>query len=62
MLYVEPRQIDDFIALAQDQLGEINNALRTQDFVAGESQMAILRSRLEAVFRSVHTIKGTRRC
>lgn len=58
VLYVEPRQIDEFIALAQDQLGQINTALRTQDFVATNGQMANLRSRLEAVFRCVHTIKG----
>jgi HPt (histidine-containing phosphotransfer) domain-containing protein len=59
ILHVEPRALEDFLATAQGQLREMNDALRAQDFATSSSgQMELLRQRLDTVFRCVHNIKG----
>jgi HPt (histidine-containing phosphotransfer) domain-containing protein len=59
ILHVEPRALEDFVATAQGQLREMNDALRAQDFATSSSgQMELLRQRLDTVFRCVHNIKG----
>jgi HPt (histidine-containing phosphotransfer) domain-containing protein len=59
ILHVDPRALEDFLATAQGQLREMNDALRAQDFATSSSgQMDLLRQRLDTVFRCVHNIKG----
>jgi signal transduction histidine kinase len=59
VLHVEPRQLDDFLATAREQVGLMNDALRASDFAqTGGSRMDLLRQRLDVVYRAVHTIKG----
>lgn len=59
VLHAAPTELDDFLAVARDQLATMNAALRMQDFAAATAgQMMIFRQRLETVFRSVHTVKG----
>ena len=59
ILHVDPRALEDFVATAQGQLREMNDALRAQDFATSSSgQMDLLRQRLDTVFRCVHNIKG----
>ncbi len=59
ILHVDPRALEDFVATAQGQLREMNDALRAQDFATSSSgQMELLRQRLDTVFRCVHNIKG----
>lgn len=58
-MHVEPAALDDFAALVGEQLGNINDALRAEDFASGsEARSQVLRSRLDAIYRAVHTIKG----
>jgi chemotaxis protein histidine kinase CheA len=59
ILHVDPRALEDFLATAQAQLRDMNDALRAQDFATSSSgQMELLRQRLDTVFRCVHNIKG----
>jgi chemotaxis protein histidine kinase CheA len=59
ILHVEPRELDDFIAAAREQLTTMSGALRMRQFAgATASQTAMYKQRLETVFRSVHTVKG----
>ncbi len=58
-MHVEPAALDDFAALVGEQLRHINDALRAEDFASGsEARSQVLRSRLDAIYRAVHTIKG----
>ena len=59
VLHVEPRQLDDFLKTAREQITIMNDTLRAQDFaMAGMGQMELLRQRLDVVYRSVHNVKG----
>jgi signal transduction histidine kinase len=59
VLHIEPKQLDDFMTTAREQIAIMNDALRAQDFAGASSgQMDILRQRLDVVYSSVHNIKG----
>jgi len=59
ILHVDPVQLDEFIKLAEEQLHQINAALKTEDLTAGGTpQLNLMRERLNTVFRCVHNIKG----
>jgi len=59
VLHIEPKQLDDFMTTAREQIAIMNDALRAQDFAgAASGQMDILRQRLDVVYSSVHNIKG----
>lgn len=60
ILHVEPRALDDFIATATEQVRQMNDALRAEEFAGAKAgqQMDLLRQRLDTVFRCVHNIKG----
>jgi HPt (histidine-containing phosphotransfer) domain-containing protein len=58
-MHVDGPALDDFGALVAEQLRRINDALRAEDFASGsEGRSQVLRGRLEAIYRAVHTIKG----
>jgi signal transduction histidine kinase len=59
VLHVDPKQLDDFLKTAREQIAVMNDALRAQDFAtANMGQMELLRQRLDVVYRSVHNVKG----
>lgn len=59
VLHIEPEAQAEFIAAANEQLREMNEALRPLVVVGrDEKHDNVLRQRLDAVFRCVHTIKG----
>jgi chemotaxis protein histidine kinase CheA len=59
VLHIEPDAQAEFIAAANEQVREMNEALRAV-VIAGRDgrQDEVLRQRLETVFRCVHNIKG----
>jgi signal transduction histidine kinase len=60
VMHVSPKDLDEFITGAQEQLSIMNTALRTQDFTAASpGQLNIFKQRLSTVFRAVHTLKGS---
>jgi HPt (histidine-containing phosphotransfer) domain-containing protein len=61
ILHVDPKLLDDFVVNAREQIARMNEALRSEDFAraAGGGHMDQLRARLDVVFRSVHSIKGS---
>lgn len=71
MFHVDPAQLAEFTENVTCELAAMNDTLRAQDFAAGSASDE-LRRRLDAIFRSVHNIKGnaallrldsfTRRC
>ena len=59
ILHVAPRELDGFVALAKEQLGAVDDALRASDFASATvGQTALLRQRLDVVLQRVHNIKG----
>jgi two-component system, chemotaxis family, sensor kinase CheA len=59
VLHVDPKQLEDFMKTAREQITVMNDALRAQDFAtASAGQMDLLRQRLDVVYRSVHNVKG----
>lgn len=59
ILHVDPPSLDSFVAMANDQLGIIDQALRAGDFAAATTgQTALLRQRLDVVMARIHNIKG----
>jgi chemotaxis protein histidine kinase CheA len=55
----EPRLVKEFIDTAKAHIEDISVAMRTQDFGDGNTgQSAVMRQRLERIFRAVHSIKG----
>jgi two-component system chemotaxis sensor kinase CheA len=59
ILHVDPLSLDTFVAMANDQLGIIDQALRAGDFAAATiGQTALLRQRLDVVMARIHNIKG----
>ncbi len=57
-LHVEGAALGDFLDAAREHTRVINESLRAEDFAPGNSQQDALRKRLNAIFRSVHSIKG----
>jgi HPt (histidine-containing phosphotransfer) domain-containing protein/PAS domain-containing protein len=59
ILHVEPAALNSFVAMANQQLAVIDEALRASDFSSAQSgQTALLRQRLDIVMQRVHNIKG----
>ena len=60
ILHIGPAALQDFLKTVEEELGHINEALKTDDLAQtnGSNQTAALRARLDVVFRSVHNIKG----
>lgn len=61
ILHVGPDALKEFLSLADEELKQINQTLRAEDFIVaagGARQTAALRERLDVVFRAVHNIKG----
>lgn len=59
ILHAPAAALDDFVAVAKEQLHEADEALRAQDFAgAGFGQTALLQQRLDGVMRAIHNIKG----
>ena len=60
ILHIGPAALQEFLKTVEDELGHINEALKTDDLAqaGGSNQTAALRARLDVVFRSVHNIKG----
>ncbi len=59
ILHVDPKTLDGFVTLANEQLAIIDDALRAGDFAAATiGQTALLRQRLDIVLQRVHNIKG----
>jgi len=56
MMHVSADDLDQFVTLARQELETINSTLRAEDFAGGKQET--LRTRLQAVFRSVHNLKG----
>jgi HPt (histidine-containing phosphotransfer) domain-containing protein len=57
-LHVEGAALGEFLETAREYTRTINDSLRAEDFAQGNSQQEALRKRLNAIFRSVHSIKG----
>jgi chemotaxis protein histidine kinase CheA len=56
---VEPTALSGFVALANEQLAFVDEALRASDFSSAQSgQTALLRQRLDIVMQRIHNIKG----
>jgi chemotaxis protein histidine kinase CheA len=59
ILHVEPSALNGFVAMANEQLALVDEALRASDFSAAQAgQTALLRQRLDIVMQRVHNIKG----
>ena len=59
ILHVDPPSLDNFVEMANEQLGIIDQALRAGDFAAATiGQTALLRQRLDVVMARIHNIKG----
>jgi HPt (histidine-containing phosphotransfer) domain-containing protein len=59
ILHVEPTALSGFVALANEQLAFVDEALRASDFSSAQSgQTALLRQRLDIVMQRIHNIKG----
>ena len=59
ILHVEPRALDGFVNMANDQLARVDEALKASDFTtAAVGQTALLLQRLDIVLQRVHNIKG----
>ena len=59
ILHVEPEALNGFVAMANEQLALVDEALRASDFSGAQSgQTALLRQRLDIVMQRVHNIKG----
>jgi two-component system chemotaxis sensor kinase CheA len=59
ILHVEPRALDGFVNMANDQLARVDEALKASDFSsAAVGQTALLLQRLDIVLQRVHNIKG----
>ncbi len=59
ILHVEPTALDNFIALANQQLSTVDDALKASDFASATiGQTALLRQRLDVVLERLHNIKG----
>ncbi len=59
ILHVDPPSLDNFVEMANEQLGVVDQALRAGDFAAATiGQTALLRQRLDVVLARVHNIKG----
>jgi HPt (histidine-containing phosphotransfer) domain-containing protein/PAS domain-containing protein len=58
ILHVDPSALDEFVLMAREQMETMGGALRPQDFAANSTDRQHLRKRLDAIFRSVHNLKG----
>jgi len=59
ILHIDPSELETFCKLVETELNTINQTLRAEDFAGATGQrIAALRERLNAVFRSVHNVKG----
>jgi signal transduction histidine kinase len=59
ILHIDPSELETFCKLVETELNMINKTLRAEDFAGATGQrIAALRERLNAVFRSVHNVKG----
>ncbi len=59
ILHVDPKALDGFVTMANEQLAIVDEALRAGDFAAATiGQTALLRERLDIVLQRVHNIKG----
>lgn len=58
IVHVDPAELDDFITLAERELDTVNDTLRVEHFANTGGQGKELRERLQAVYRSVHNLKG----
>lgn len=59
ILHVDPKALDGFVQLANEQLAAIDEALKASDFSSATSgQTALLRQRLDLVLQRIHNIKG----
>lgn len=59
ILHIEPSELETFCKLVETELNTINQTLRAEDFANATGQrITALRDRLNAVFRSVHNVKG----
>jgi HPt (histidine-containing phosphotransfer) domain-containing protein len=59
ILHVDPLQLDEFVQAAEEQIRQMNAALKAEDIAPGARLSSeVLRERLNTVFRCVHSIKG----
>ncbi len=59
ILHVDPLQLDEFIEVADEQVRNMNAALKAEDLTPGQPpKLDVMRDRLNTVFRCVHNIKG----
>jgi HPt (histidine-containing phosphotransfer) domain-containing protein len=59
ILHVEPRALDGFVKMTNEQLARIDEALKASDFSsAATGQTALLLQRLDVVLQRIHNIKG----
>jgi HPt (histidine-containing phosphotransfer) domain-containing protein len=59
ILHVEPRALDGFVNMANEQLARVDEALKASDFnSAAVGQSGLLLQRLDIVLQRVHNIKG----
>ncbi|MBE2215566.1 MAG: Hpt domain-containing protein, partial [Opitutaceae bacterium] len=59
ILHIDPSELETFCKLVETELNTINQTLRAEDFAGATGQrVTALRDRLNAVFRSVHNVKG----
>ncbi len=58
IVHVAPAELDEFVTLAEHELDTVNDTLRVEHFANTGGQGKELRERLQAVYRSVHNLKG----
>jgi HPt (histidine-containing phosphotransfer) domain-containing protein len=59
ILHVQPPDLDGFMAMAREQLANVDEALKVSDFTAATvAQTGLLRQRLDIVLQRIHNIKG----
>jgi HPt (histidine-containing phosphotransfer) domain-containing protein len=58
ILHIEPAALDEFVLVAKEQMNAMEGVLRPQDFAGNGAGREHLRLGLDAIFRSVHNLKG----
>jgi HPt (histidine-containing phosphotransfer) domain-containing protein/PAS domain-containing protein len=58
ILHIDLPALDEFVVTAKEQMETMSGVLRPQDFAANSTERQHLRKRLDAIFRSVHNLKG----
>ncbi len=58
IIHLPQGDLENFIALAENELETVTNALRAEDFATNEGKQVVLRDQLQKVFNSIHNLNG----